>query len=222
VACAIGAVAWGVATSMAQSEKPPDPLGSGPQTEQAVSSPTQSLVKGAGEQQELQQFTAGTTATLLKAPVSGLFPGAAMRGSGVKNPAANDPGSAERGMRYYTMFNCVGCHAPNGGGGMGLSLSNSYFQYGSDPANIYLSIVQGRPNGMPAWGASLPDEVVWDLVSYIGQISKDPNPQWGTTISADSPTIEQVPAEFQTTTTPWSYTQPFSHGQKPEGRNGGK
>ena len=117
-------------------------------------------------------------------------------------------------------FNCIGCHADNGGGGMGPALSNSFFQYGGEPANIYLTIMQGRPNGMPAWGGILPDAVIWDLVAYIQQISKEPHPQWGTTISAHSPSIEQVPAEFQTGPKPWDYTEPFRNGQKPSGGKG--
>lgn len=68
---------------------------------------------------------------------------------------------------------------------------------------------------MPSWGTFLPDEVIWDLVSYITSISDAPAPEWGHTISAQSPNIEQIPAEFQQTATPWKYTQSFSAGQKP-------
>jgi cytochrome c oxidase cbb3-type subunit 3 len=123
-------------------------------------------------------------------------------------------------MAYFMAFNCIGCHADNGGGGMGPALSNRFFQYGGEPTNIYLTIVQGRPNGMPAWGGLLPDAVIWDLVAYVEQISKEPETQWGTTISPSSPDIEQAPAEFTMTTNPWAYTEPFSKGQKPSGRNG--
>lgn len=152
---------------------------------------------------------------LLRVPVSNLTPGGVEHRPQIENPAGGDAAALGRGMRYFNAFNCVGCHAANGAGGMGPALSNRFFIYGAEPENIYLSIVQGRPNGMPAWGALLPDEVVWDLVAYIGSISSAPTPQWGTTVSATSPAIEQVPAEFQQTTTPWQYTQPFKKGQKP-------
>jgi cytochrome c oxidase cbb3-type subunit 3 len=122
----------------------------------------------------------------------------------------------QRGMRYFLSFNCVGCHAPNGGGGMGPALSNRAFVYGSDPANVYLSISQGRPNGMPAWGAALPDGVIWDLVSYIGSISKEAESGWGKTFSTETMSKEQVPVEYLQTTSPWDHTQSFSSGQKPE------
>jgi cytochrome c oxidase cbb3-type subunit 3 len=119
-------------------------------------------------------------------------------------------------MRAFNAFNCVGCHMSNGGGGMGPALSNSFFVYGGEPENIYLTIVQGRPNGMPAWGAVLPEDIIWDVVAYVTSISKEPpNKSWGVTVTAGSPDIEQVPAELQSTARPWDHTQKFSNGQKP-------
>ncbi|MBV9016798.1 MAG: c-type cytochrome [Alphaproteobacteria bacterium] len=181
--------------------------------------PIHSLGEQPGLQQKVEQYSGGTGA-LMKAPVSNLFPGGVSTRPNLQNPVGNDPAAPQRGMAYFTAFNCVGCHADNGGGGMGRALSNGFFQYGGEPANIYLSIVQGRPDGMPAWGGILPDAVIWDLVAYIEQISKAPDPQWGTTISAQSPNIEQVPSEFALTPNPWAYTEPFRNGQKPSGGKG--
>jgi cytochrome c oxidase cbb3-type subunit 3 len=157
----------------------------------------------------------GTAARLLGTPVSGLAPGNVTMQSTLKNPVADDPQAATRGMQYFVAMNCVGCHAPNGAGGMGPSLSNRFFIYGDTPANIYLSIYQGRPRGMPSWGAMLPDSVIWDLVAYIRSISQAPTTGWGTTISAETLTREQVPAEYTDTPQPWGQTEAFSHGQKP-------
>ena len=39
--------------------------------------------------------------------------------------------------------------------------------YGSSPANIYESISEGRPNGMPSWGGHIPDYQIWELVTYV-------------------------------------------------------
>jgi cytochrome c oxidase cbb3-type subunit III len=157
----------------------------------------------------------GMAAQWIKVPESNITPGGVNVRPNIENPVAKDPSSVERGMRYFIQFNCVGCHAPNGGGGMGPALSNRFFKFGGEPANIFLTISHGRPLGMPAWGAFLPDEVIWDLVSYIQSISDAPAPEWGHTISAQSPDIEQIPAEFQQTPTPWKFTEPFSDGQKP-------
>lgn len=164
-----------------------------------------------------ESYGGGSTAQrMLQVPVSRLFPGAVEIKSGVKNPVAGNAEAATRGMRYFNAFNCSGCHAANGGGGMGPSLSNSTFIYGSDPANIYLSIYQGRAHGMPAWGAMLPDDIIWDVVTYVQSISKAPDEKtWGRTTSAETMKIEQVPAEYLSTPDPWSRTERFSFGQKP-------
>jgi cytochrome c oxidase cbb3-type subunit 3 len=98
---------------------------------------------------------------------------------------------------------------------MGPALSNKKFIYGSEPENIYLTIAQGRPNGMPAWSGMLPEEVIWDLVAYVRRISEDPAASWGKTTSPTGFTIQQVPSEYISTTTPWRYTTPFGYGQKP-------
>lgn len=167
------------------------------------------------EQASAIEGPAGMAAQWLKVPVVNITPGAVSVRPNIESPVAKDSSSIERGMRYFIQFNCVGCHAPNGGGGMGPALSKGFFQYRGEPANIFLTISQGRPLGMPSWGAFLPDEVIWDLVSYVKSISEAPAPEWGQTVSAQSPSIEQVPAEFQQTATPWKFTQPFSQGQKP-------
>jgi cytochrome c oxidase cbb3-type subunit III len=152
---------------------------------------------------------------LLQAPVSALLPGNEPPRPQVANPVENDPEAIQRGMSYFDMFNCSGCHAPNAGGGMGPSLSNRFFIYGGAPQNIYLSIYQGRPNGMPSWGAMLSESIIWDLVAYIHSISSDPARGWGQTFSHEAFAIEQTPAEFAKTATPWSETERFSFGQKP-------
>ncbi len=159
----------------------------------------------------------GRPGVFMQVPVTSLFPGAINSRPAIKNPSQGDPDAAQRGRTYFTNFNCAGCHAPNGGGGMGPALSNNTFIYGSAPENIYLSIYQGRPNGMPAWGAVLPDAVIWDLVTYIGKISNEPSHQWGRTFAASplSPAVEQIPTEQTSTTEPWSQTWRFRLGQKP-------
>jgi cytochrome c oxidase cbb3-type subunit 3 len=159
----------------------------------------------------------GLSGPFREVTVSPLSPGGPNTAPEIKNPMANDPGSAARGMQFFSDMNCIGCHAPNGGGGMGPALSNATWIYGHTPAQIYLTIAQGRPNGMPAFGQLLPDNVIWDLVTYIEGISEKPGTTYGTTtsLSPQSPKIEQVPAEMIQTTRPWDHTQPFSNGQRP-------
>lgn len=157
---------------------------------------------------------------LLRVPVTGIYPGGAPTGlnPSMQNPLANDPDAVQRGMKDFDAFNCSGCHAANAGGGMGPSLSNDLWIYRSSPANIYLTIVQGRSAGMPAFGAMLPDRTVWELVAYIQSIAEKPGPEFGTTTSAEMRPVEQVPAGQVQTATPWQYTEPMP----PNGEKNGK
>ena len=195
----------GVATSPAQAQQ------SLPQSEQAQHA-APPLRPDFGE-----SVGNGLPSVFMQVPMSHLSPGGIPHRPAIKNPVQGDPKAAERGMKYFISFNCIGCHAANGGGGMGPALSNNIFIYGAQPENIYLSIYQGRPNGMPAWGAVLPDNVIWDLVTYIGKISNEPTPEWGRTFSLHplSPAREQIGSETTTTDDPWSETKNFNMGQKP-------
>jgi cytochrome c oxidase cbb3-type subunit 3 len=74
------------------------------------------------------------------------------------------------GKRLYSAYNCNGCHA-QGGGGIGPPLMDDKWIYGSVPDQIYSSIVQGRPDGMPAFGGRVPDHQVWQIVAYVQSLS---------------------------------------------------
>lgn len=163
----------------------------------------------------LPSFAGGLEgSSFIGVPVSALFPGNVPIKPGLQAPQVDQAQAAARGMRYFNMMNCVGCHGANGGGGIGPALSNAAFIYGDTPEQIFLSIYQGRPHGMPTWGAMLPASAIWDLVAYVKSISREPSSQWGKTI-APAPPQEQVPAEYVTSADPWSHLETFSHGQKP-------
>ncbi len=84
-----------------------------------------------------------------------------------------------QGKQLYEWFNCTGCHA-QGGGAIGPALMDDQWIYGSAPENIFATIVEGRPNGMPAFGGRIPEQQVWQLVAYVrslgGQVRKDVAP----------------------------------------------
>ena len=67
-------------------------------------------------------------------------------------------------------YNCVGCHF-HGGGGIGPPLMDDAWAYGSNPEQVFASIVQGRPNGMPSFRQKIPDYQVWQLVAYVRSMS---------------------------------------------------
>lgn len=74
------------------------------------------------------------------------------------------------GKRLYNQYNCVGCHF-NGGGGIGPPLMDDAWTYGGRLDQIYNTIYQGRPHGMPAWGEHLTEEQIWKIAAYVRSMS---------------------------------------------------
>ncbi len=70
------------------------------------------------------------------------------------------------GSRLFRWYNCSGCHA-NGGGGMGPPLIDPVWIYGSEIEQIYGTILEGRPNGMPSFRGKLTDDQIWELAAYV-------------------------------------------------------
>jgi cytochrome c oxidase cbb3-type subunit III len=95
-------------------------------------------------------------------------------GPTVRRPVMPNPfaGAVHEGRQYYMAFNCAGCHGGRGGGGIGPPFLVPELIYGSDPANIFQSIVQGRPYGMPAYGGKAPDEVFWKIAAYVQSLAE--------------------------------------------------
>jgi cytochrome c oxidase cbb3-type subunit 3 len=92
-------------------------------------------------------------------------------GASLENPYQGRKEVLADGRRYYGWFNCAGCHGGAGGGGIGPPLVDRDWIYGGEPANIFLTIVQGRPNGMPSYGGQLTDDQVWKIVSFVTSLS---------------------------------------------------
>ena len=99
--------------------------------------------------------------------------------AGPATPSVEDPRAAEyegnaahisAGQRYYTWFNCGGCHF-NGGGGIGPPLMDEKWRYGGKMEQIYATIMQGRPNGMPAFRDKIPEQQVWEIAAYVRSLS---------------------------------------------------
>lgn len=74
------------------------------------------------------------------------------------------------GKRLYQSFNCVGCHG-NGGGDIGPALMDAKWLYGAKPAEVFESIMAGRPNGMPAFRDKITDPQAWQLAAYVRSLS---------------------------------------------------
>jgi cytochrome c oxidase cbb3-type subunit III len=86
-------------------------------------------------------------------------------------PYQENAWAVSEGERLFSQMNCTGCHATYGGGGIGPALRDSVWIYGSAPAQVFETILQGRPDGMPAFGSKLPDSEIWKLVAYVRSLS---------------------------------------------------
>jgi cytochrome c oxidase cbb3-type subunit 3 len=89
--------------------------------------------------------------------------------------------AVSQGQTFYEQYNCAGCHSPGGGGGMGPPLNDEEWIYGSDPENLFDTIVEGRPNGMPSFRGRIDDAQLWQLVAYVRSMSGlTPRDTWAT------------------------------------------
>lgn len=130
------------------------------------------VLAGAACEREQRQFSSPPPAaeSVKTVTLSELQPGSPRPAPPVKNPYEGNASAISEGKRLYTWFNCGGCHF-HGGGGIGPALMDDQWIYGSDPANIFASIVEGRPNGMPSFGGKIPDDQVWQIVAYVRSLS---------------------------------------------------
>lgn len=82
------------------------------------------------------------------------------------------------GRILYQQFNCAGCHAA-GGGAIGPALMDDEWTYGSGLDNIFFTIVEGRPQGMPAFRGRIADGQIRTIARYVQSLSgprPDPAP----------------------------------------------
>jgi cytochrome c oxidase cbb3-type subunit III len=122
-------------------------------------------------EREQRQFRAAPPARRAHAvTLSELQPGAPAPVIHVKNPFEESAYAISEGKRLYEWFNCVGCHF-HGGGGIGPALMDDQWIYGSAPENIFASIVEGRPNGMPSFRGKIPEAQIWQIVAYVRSMS---------------------------------------------------
>jgi cytochrome c oxidase cbb3-type subunit III len=105
--------------------------------------------------------------------VSALTPGVGHTAYTIDPRAAkyyDNQDAVNTGKALFYAMNCSGCHS-NGGGGMGPSLLDNQWIYGGRLEQIRQTIAEGRPNGMPSWGARLADEQLWSLAAYVRSMS---------------------------------------------------
>jgi cytochrome c oxidase cbb3-type subunit 3 len=136
--------------------------------------------------------------------MSDLFPGGSDKTPAVDNRYDDNAYALAEGKRLFHWYNCTGCHG-EGGGGSGPALMDNVWIYGSESANVFATIVQGRPNGMPAFGGRIPEKEVWQLVAYVrsmsGLVSSQAAPNRDDAMQAKKPESEvqrQRPVDVST------------------------
>jgi cytochrome c oxidase cbb3-type subunit 3 len=85
----------------------------------------------------------------------------------IRNPYQGNAAAVQEGRELFGQMNCAGCHGYDAKGGMGPDLTDAGWRYGGTAAQIFNSIHDGRPKGMPAWDHALPDQEIWKMVAYI-------------------------------------------------------
>lgn len=96
-------------------------------------------------------------------------PGLSLNGgfTQLTNPFHGDAGKIRDGAALFVSYNCMDCHGADGSGAMGPSLADGRFHFGGTDGEVFQSIYEGRPDGMPAWGGRIPDDQIWRLVAYV-------------------------------------------------------
>lgn len=151
----------------------------------------------AGCEREQRRFSepGGSTVTVTT-PLSDIRAGGAAVATPVQSPYDENAFAISEGQRLFQWFNCSGCHATGGGGAIGPALTDEQWIYGKAPDQIFSTIVQGRPNGMPAFGSRIPNQQVWQLVSYVRSLSGE-LPKTASPSRQDAMYVGKPPAERQ-------------------------
>ncbi|NOZ74104.1 MAG: c-type cytochrome [FCB group bacterium] len=81
-----------------------------------------------------------------------------------------DPGELAKGKAIFEK-NCISCHAPDGGGGIGPNLTDDYWIHGGEFQKIAHTITVGVPaKGMIPWGKSLNRKKIQLVASFVASL----------------------------------------------------
>ena len=105
--------------------------------------------------------------------VSHIQPGNVPRPAGLqlRNPYESNAKAVAMGAKLFVAYNCIDCHGADGSGAMGPSLADDRWHFGGTAPEVFESIYQGRPEGMPAWGSLISSDQIWMLTAYVRSLS---------------------------------------------------
>jgi cytochrome c oxidase cbb3-type subunit 3 len=140
----------------------------------AAESREPAIVRRAAQAQQPQQPTGNGVGTFIQHPEN-IQPGIPLRGGFVQltNPFQGDRTKTKEGGALFIAYNCMDCHGAEGSGAMGPSLADGRWHFGGSAGEVFQSIYEGRPEGMPAWGGRIPDDQIWRLVAYVQSLGVD-------------------------------------------------
>ncbi|NOZ24594.1 MAG: c-type cytochrome [Nitrospirae bacterium] len=94
--------------------------------------------------------------------------------SGVKEEAAQEnpyeysAAAVKEGKALY-VSNCSVCHGADLKGGVGPDLTGS-LKYGDEDREMFVTVADGRPGGMPAFRQQLGTERIWKVLAYVDSV----------------------------------------------------
>lgn len=94
------------------------------------------------------------------------------------NPYREEAVALEEGKQVF-MTICAACHKPDGSGLVGPSLVDPYWKYGSSDAELFETVAEGRPMGMPPWKSQLGSEKIWKVLAYLETLPRSDEPGVG-------------------------------------------
>ncbi len=116
----------------------------------------------------------------------------ALRAQGIAVPELRDPARIRRGAGNYDAM-CITCHLAPGLAeselSQGLYPTPPKFSKSVDlpPAQAFWTIKHGiKASGMPAWGKSMSDADIWDLVAFLDKLPGLAPEQYKAEVAASS------------------------------------
>ena len=91
-----------------------------------------------------------------------------------KTATSSGPASVSKQVKQGALIyaeKCLNCHGENGQGGICPNLVDGEWKYGGTDDDIYTSIAEGRPGGMPNWNETLGEEKIKNIVAYIRSLN---------------------------------------------------
>ncbi len=90
----------------------------------------------------------------------------------LRNPYEGSAQAIAEGAKLYISYNCIDCHGADGSGAMAPAFIDGRWHFGGGASQVFESIAQGRPDGMPAWGGVLDQHSIWRLVAYVRSLER--------------------------------------------------